>query len=162
MQLYLCLSFPLLGGVHFPVPRWEYGQILWPFCWFGGKSPNLEIIRHVQGETSLLPSQTSGRWHDVPHGNVGDYKGVRRDKEVPPWHSLLSWMVGGHRATSSHTGAFLDPLRSFCWPIWPHSHNTDPEFCPPSTAPHDPWPCAVPTQTPSGHPSFSLLTFSRC
>lgn len=58
-----------------------------PSAGLEAESPNSEVIRHVQGEISLLPSQTSERWHDVPHGvarGERQEEGVRRGKEVPP------------------------------------------------------------------------------
>lgn len=137
-----------------------------PSAGLEAKSPNSEIIRHVQGETSLLPSETSGRWHNVPHGVArGERweKGIRRDKEVPPWPTASALLVGRWtlRATS-RTGAFLDPLEVILlarlatlpqhgpwilllWALLPMTHG-------PVQCPH-----RLHQVTP-----HSLLTFSRC
>lgn len=100
-----------------PVPWWEYSQIQWPFCWFGGRISQFRNYKTCSGWDFSVASQTSERWHDVPHGVAcggRQEEGVRRGKEVPPWPTASALLAGRWtlKATSSPTGTFLDPLEA--------------------------------------------------
>ena len=165
--LFLSFTSPLIWRSTFPLFLDENTVRSYdPSAGLEAKSPNSEIIRHVQGETSLLPSQTSGRWHDVPQGvacGERQEEGVRRDKEVPPWPTASALLAGRWtlKATSSRTGAFLDPLEVILL------------ACLATIPQHGPWILLLwallpmthgPVQCPHRHPQViphSLLTFSR-
>ena len=144
-----------------PVPRWEYGQILWPFCWFGGKISQFRNYKTRSGWdfSVALPDLWEVAWCPPWSGMWGETRGRGKEGQgvSPVTNSFCS--PGQEVDIKSH----LFPHRCFLGPTGGHSAGPSGHApttrtlnsAPLGTAPHDPWPRAVPTRSPSGHPSFS-------